>query len=167
MLYNAEHYPDPTAHSAIKHIQQTMPLKYIIQGDPRTKKNSQRILYQGTPCRLCHKGKTPFIMPSKAFKDYEQKALWQLTPKPIQPIQQAVNVKCEFYMKTKRIVDLNNLLESICDILVASRILKDDNSNIVASHDGSRVLYDRTNPRVEITISQIDLHTAVELKGKE
>lgn len=29
------------------------------------------------------------------------------------------------------------------------------NSRIVAGHDGSRVLYDKENPRVEITISPI------------
>lgn len=34
-------------------------------------------------------------------------------------------------------------------------VIKDDNSRIVAGHDGSRVLYDKENPRVEITITPI------------
>lgn len=29
----------------------------------------------------------------------------------------------------------------------------DDNSQIIVSHDGSRVLYDKDNPRTEVTIS--------------
>jgi hypothetical protein len=38
--------------------------------------------------------------------------------------------------------------------LVAYGIIADDNSNIVASMDGSRVLYDRENPRTEIYINK-------------
>lgn len=53
-------------------------------------------------------------------------------------------------------MDLVNLLESTCDILVDAGILEDDNSNIVAGHDGSRVLYDKNNPRVEILITKLD-----------
>lgn len=156
MLYNKEHYPDPTAGSAIKNIEQAMPLCYVIKGDPRTKKNSPRIFYRGNICPLCKKGQTPFVAPSKAYKQYEQTALWQLMPKPKQPIKRAVTVKCLFYMKTKRKVDLNNLLEAVCDILVAGNVLADDNSQIVASHNGSRVMYDKKNPRVEITITETD-----------
>lgn len=131
-------------------------LHYVIKGDPRTKKNSPQILYRGVQCPLCHKGQAPFVAPSKVYKEYEQRALWQLTPKPKQPIQQPVTVRCLFYMKTKRKVDLNNLLEAACDILVVGRVLADDNSDIVVSHDGSRVLYDKSNPRVEIYIEYVE-----------
>ena len=55
-------------------------------------------------------------------------------------------------MQTRRRVDLLNLLEATLDILVDARILEDDNSNIVGGHDGSRVLYDKENPRTEIFI---------------
>lgn len=57
-----------------------------------------------------------------------------------------------FYMPTRRIVDLTNLEEAIDDILVKYGVLKDDNSRILVSHDGSRVLYDKNNPRTEVTI---------------
>lgn len=59
-------------------------------------------------------------------------------------------------MATKRRVDLNNLLASICDILVKYNILKDDNCNIVQTLNGSRVLYDKENPRTEIRITEVD-----------
>lgn len=49
-----------------------------------------------------------------------------------------------------------NLLEATCDILVQYGILADDNSQIVVSHDGSRVRLDRMNPRVEITITEVN-----------
>jgi Holliday junction resolvase RusA-like endonuclease len=45
-----------------------------------------------------------------------------------------------------------NLQESTLDVLVKYGILADDNSNIVASMDGSRVLYSKENPRTEIEI---------------
>ena len=57
-------------------------------------------------------------------------------------------------MDSLRRVDLSNLLESTCDILTHYGVLQDDNSRIVASHDGSRVLLDRKNPRAEIYIEE-------------
>ena len=68
-------------------------------------------------------------------------------------ITDAVNMACKYYMPTRRKVDLCNLLAATCDILVAANVLEDDNSRIVASHDGCEVLYDKQNPRVEITLS--------------
>lgn len=128
-------------------------LRFMIPGDPRTKKNSPRILYKGARCPVCKKGKIPFVKPSEAFEKYEEAALWQLRCRREQPIEVPVNVKCLYYMATAGAVDLNNLLEATCDILVKAKVLADDNSRIVAGHDGSRVLYDKGNPRVEITIT--------------
>lgn len=65
-----------------------------------------------------------------------------------------VNVRCLFYMKTRRKVDLTNLLEAADDVLVKYHVLVDDNSQIVAGHDGSRVYYDKDNPRIEIDITE-------------
>lgn len=128
-------------------------LQFVILGDPRTKKNSPRILYKGARCPVCKKGKLPFVKPSEAYEKYEAASLWLLRCRREKPIDQAVNVKCLYYMETQRAVDLNNLLEATCDILVKAHVLADDNSRIVAGHDGSRVLYDKGNPRVEITIT--------------
>jgi Holliday junction resolvase RusA-like endonuclease len=55
-------------------------------------------------------------------------------------------------MPTHRRCDLVNLQESTLDVLVKYGILADDNSNIVVSMDGSRVLYSKENPRTEIEI---------------
>ena len=61
-----------------------------------------------------------------------------------------------FYTATRRKVDLANLIEATTDILVKARVLEDDNSKIVAAHDGSRVDYDKQNPRVEIWIEEME-----------
>jgi Holliday junction resolvase RusA-like endonuclease len=123
-------------------------IKYTIKLPPITKKNSQQILYNKSTGR-------PFIMPSANYKKYEREAAWHLRPRLRQPIDYPVNVKCEFYMPTKRRTDLNNLLEAATDLLVYAGILADDHYGIVASHDGSRCYIDRNNPRTEITISRI------------
>ena len=47
-----------------------------------------------------------------------------------------------------------NLLQAVDDILVEAGILADDNYCIVAGHDGSRVYYDKQNPRTEIGIEE-------------
>jgi Holliday junction resolvase RusA-like endonuclease len=59
-------------------------------------------------------------------------------------------------MPTRRRVDLTNLLEAAHDTLVAAKILADDNNTIIASVDGSRVLYDKENPRTEIIIQELN-----------
>lgn len=117
---------------------------------PITKKNSMRIM---------HSSKTgkPFIMPSQKYMDYEAEAVWHCKRVGVQrPIEEPVEVKCLFYMPTRRRVDLTNLLESIDDVLVKTGVLKDDHSGIIVSHDGSRVLYDKDNPRTEVYIADYE-----------
>ena len=119
-------------------------LKIIISLSPVTKKNSQRIVYRG---------KHPIILPSEKYEQYERDAGWFIKPLGI---DYPVNVKCLYYMPTKRIVDLVNLQEATLDVLVKYGAISDDNSRIVVSMDGSRVLYDKQNPRTEIYIERLD-----------
>ena len=74
----------------------------------------------------------------------------------LSPISARVNVRCVYYMKTARRVDLANLIEATTDILVKAGVLADDNSKIVAAHDGSRVDYDKNHPRVEVEITEME-----------
>ena len=119
---------------------------YIIPIDPKTKKNSQQI--------ITIKGR-PMIIPSSAYKKYEKEALRYMGSHDT-PIDYPVNVECHFYMATRRRVDLTNLLECADDVLVNAGVLADDNSNIIVSHDGSRVHYDKELPRTEIFISRVE-----------
>lgn len=122
-------------------------IKIILHTAPRTKKNSQQIFFnKATGKRM--------IVPSKQYKEYEQACLWQIR-RPKEPISQPVNVKCVYFMPTRRKVDLSNLIEASLDILVRAGVLEDDNCDIAAAHDGSRVYYDKENPRAEITITEL------------
>lgn len=120
-------------------------MRIVIPIESRTKKNSQQI--------ITVKGR-PIIIPSKQYKAYEKQAISYL-PK-IEPIDYPVNLKCTFYMGTHRQVDLSNLLSAISDTLVVGKVLKDDNSKIIVGYDGSRVEYDKENPRTEIEIEVIE-----------
>lgn len=117
---------------------------------PITKKNSMRIMHSSKTGR-------PFIMPSQQYLDYEAKAAWYCkAQRPREPLETPVEVKCLFYMPTRRRVDLTNLLEAVDDVLVKARVLLDDHCGIIVSHDGSRVLYDKKNPRTEVYIADYE-----------
>jgi Holliday junction resolvase RusA-like endonuclease len=118
-------------------------IKIVIPIAPVTKKNSQRIV----SCGKFHK-----ILPSKAYTEYEPKCAPFLEPICI---DYPVNIKALYYMPTRRKVDLVNLHEALCDVLVKYGVITDDNSKIVTSMDGSRVLYNKENPRTEVYIEQV------------
>lgn len=124
-------------------------IKFTIDTIPRSKKNSQKIVMNKKTGR-------PFIMYSDAYKAYRKAALMLIPAEARQHIEYAVNVKALFFMETRRRVDLNNLTEALCDVLVEAGVIGDDNSNIVAGMDGSRVLYDREHPRTEVTITRME-----------
>lgn len=133
-------------------------IRYTIRKPPITKKNSQQILINKKTGR-------PFIMPSKKYKEYEQEAIWFLHPRG-ETINYPVNIKCVFYMPTLRKTDLTNLLEAVDDLLVYAGIIEDDNYQIVVGHDGSRVSYDKLNPRTEITITPLPIDEQLDLFGE-
>ena len=122
-------------------------IKIVIPLPPITKKNSSRILINKATGR-------PFVSPSQQYKDYETQAGWYIKGKDRKHINAPVNIKCVFYMPTKRKVDLSNLISAAMDILVRYGVIEDDNSEIVVSNDGSRVYYDKYNPRTEIFIEE-------------
>ena len=126
---------------------------YTIPLSPVTKKNSSQIIFTGLKCPVCKRGRLTRLLPSKQYREYEEAALWFLQRK--EPIDTPVNVKCLFYMPTQRKVDLTNLLEAADDLLVLAGVLADDNSKIIVSHDGSRVLLDREKPRTEIFVEHV------------
>lgn len=122
-----------------------MTRRIIIPGDPRTKKNHTQIV------KNRYSGKIKVIQ-SEAYIQYEENCGWYLNN--VEPFLSPCNLKCEYYMRTKRKVDLSNLIAATSDILVRYGILIDDNSEIIKGYDGSRVYYSKENPRVEITITE-------------
>lgn len=122
-------------------------MRLVLYGQPRTKKNSPRIVSKPHPR----------LLPSKSFVEYQNACETQIRylygdvriPDP------PVNLRAVYYMETRRRIDLVNLLEATQDILVHAGMLPDDNNQIIASVDGSRVSYDKDNPRVEIEITSV------------
>jgi Holliday junction resolvase RusA-like endonuclease len=125
-------------------------LSLTLYGDPRTKKNSRDADYRGR-----------VTLPSKAYRSFRADCLKQITGEHRKRITDRVNVRCLFFMKrdyitTKGKIDLTGLLQAIDDILVDAGVIEDDCCRIVAGHDGSRVLHDKENPRVEIEITSLE-----------
>ena len=119
-------------------------LNFTLEVVPHSKKNSSQI------CRLKN-GKT-LLLPSKLYKKFENECLDLIQEDLKLHINKPVNIKAHFYCKTRRKIDLTNLLEALDDMLVKSGVLEDDNRNIIAGHDGSRVYWDKERPRIEIWI---------------
>lgn len=114
---------------------------------PRTKKNSQQLFIR--------KGKIINI-PSKLYRQFEKECLQVITGKYKKKIDYPINVKAIFYTESKRRIDLTNLLEALDDMLVKAEVIQDDCRDIIASHDGSRVYWDKAKPRIEVEINKIE-----------
>jgi Holliday junction resolvase RusA-like endonuclease len=119
-------------------------MKFTIPLTPVTKKNHGQII-------MC-KGR-PIMLPSKPYIQYEKDCKIFLPHG--EPIDKPINVKAIYYMPTRRRVDLVNLHSALHDILVKHQVITDDNSNIIVSTDGSRVEYDKENPRTEVEITEV------------
>lgn len=114
---------------------------FTIEVAPVTKKNSNQIIKV--------RGRA-MLVPSKRYRQYETAA----TPFcPYELIDYPVNIEAHYYMPTRRRVDITNLESALMDVLVHAGTLKDDNCAIVVSTDGSRVHYDKENPRTEVIIT--------------
>lgn len=120
-------------------------LQFTIPLDPKSKKNSQKVVKWGNRFG---------IVQSDTFRDYEREC-GKYIPRTAEPIDRPIAMTCVFYREKRGKVDLSNLLAAIDDVLVTYGVLKDDNRDIIASHDGSRVYWDKENPRTEVTITEI------------
>lgn len=123
-------------------------IKFTLPIRPVTKKNNGRIVMRGN---------YPILLPSEQYLKFEKESLPYLihVKNTAGVINYPVNCECLFYMDARRRIDLPNLLNAIDDSMVKSGLILDDNRDIIAGHDGSRVLHDKANPRIEITISEM------------
>lgn len=121
-------------------------MQITIMGNPVTKKNHNQMVMV--------KGKL-IVIPSKPYQEYERNAK-QYIPKLEEPIDYPVNLRVLYWMGSRRKCDITNLLQATCDLLVKHKVLADDNYTIVSSTDGTRVYYDKENPRAEIYIEKLD-----------
>lgn len=131
-----------------------MRLQFTIPTEPRTKKNHQQIKYNKRT------GKR-FISTSSEYKSYVAETSFILNQIKVKnnlknPITGPVNVKAIYYIASRRIVDISNLHECLHDVLVHSGILLDDSCRVIIGTDGSRVRYDKKNPRTEVVIEKLE-----------
>ena len=114
---------------------------------PRTKKNSQQVFVRNG--RIIN-------IPSKLYKQFEKECLQVIPSKHRKKINYPINIKAIFYTESRRRIDLTNLLEALDDMLVKAEVIEDDCRDIVVSHDGSRVYWDKENPRIEVEITKVE-----------
>lgn len=134
--------------------------------EPRPKKNNPRILWKKSdkPFEIkfgkyvaCSIGYRPVIIPSERNEEFEAAILpyFYEVLKTTGIINYPINVQAHYYRSTKHKIDLSNLHEALHDAMVKSGLILDDNRDIIAGHDGSRVFFDKFNPRIEITITEL------------
>ena len=113
-----------------------------LKGRPATKKNSGRIVSRN--------GK-PIIIPSEAYKHYEDACMWQLAGKKLH-VSGIIVVECKYYLPNKRSwPDLIGLLQATSDILTKAKVIDDD--KWICSYGESCIAgIDKDNPRAEIRI---------------
>ena len=118
-------------------------MKLTIIAAPRTKKNSGIITTRG---------KYPRILPSAAFSAWNRIAQLQLRNcRPIDPIGVPVNVRALFY-RERLTGDAVGYYQALGDALQEGLIVEND--RLIVSWDGSRMLKDAANPRIEIEITE-------------
>ncbi len=126
-------------------------LRFTIPLKPVTKKNSEV------------RTKSGGVIPSKAYRRYEKDAAMLIPHWARRHIDKAVNVQAVYYCPInyyapgcKARIDITNLHNALHDTLVAAGVIADDNCRIVYSTDGSRVRYDKKNPRTEVIITEAE-----------
>lgn len=127
-----------------------MSIKFTIPVKPRTKKNHGQIIHT--------KSGRHIMLPSPQYKEFEKEVIKYVTAEfgNIEPIDFKCNLKCKFYKDRNYSSDLVGYLQAIQDALVKAGILKDDNTNIVTTVNGSEVHHDKYNPRIEVEIEAIE-----------
>lgn len=125
-------------------------IKFTLPIKPVTKKNSGQIITNPKTGR-------PFMIPSPQYRQFEKDCLpyFHRVKAAVGVVNYPVNIQCVFYMDARRKVDLSNLLNAVDDAMVKSGFILDDNRDIIAGHDGSRVFHDNINPRIELEIKEL------------
>lgn len=125
-------------------------MEIVIQGQPRTKKNSSRIAFRGNK---------RVLLPSEAYERYEKVALVQLAR--VQAVHGPVSVRCRYFLQNRKSwPDLVGLLQATSDVLQAAGVIDDD--KYIVNYDGSEIAgIDKDRPRAEITIQPINENTVL------
>lgn len=122
---------------------------FTVQGRPQVKKNRKQITKSGR------------LVSSKEYQQWEKDAVTQLqfqwNRKPaIDRLGRIwLNAAIISYLGARQRPDADNLYAGPLDALQLAGIL--DNDYCIVSHDGSRRLRDKDNPRVEISLTEVEI----------
>lgn len=119
-----------------------MQLKIILHGRVPSKKNSRIMV-----CR----GRYPISLPSESYKNWHDEQSFILSMFKIKTFDKA-QLDVDFYFPDNRVSDLSNKFESLADLLVDNKILKNDDWRCVGDIGLHFKGVDKKDPRVEITI---------------
>lgn len=130
-------------------------IRLIISGPPRTKKTSNRLVMAGG---------RPRVLPSAAWSTWTKSARITVDGLPVswsgklsietgKGLLGAVPLNCAalFYRDARR-GDAVGFYQGLADLLEKRGIIPND--ACLVSWDGSRLLLDRQNPRVELTLTE-------------
>lgn len=94
-------------------------------------------------------------IPSKAFYDWQEKALWQVRAQTRERFLVPVAVDVTIIFGTKARADLDNRLTSILDMLVEGLVLRDDKWQDVPQMT-VRAAYKKGEPGATIRITEVE-----------
>lgn len=134
-------------------------IRLQVDGKPAVLKNSRKVVMLGARCPTCKRGMKTASVPSTSAERWLKAARKQLPPQwPFNeaiPKRIRVSAKIVTYAHDRRARDLDNTYGCPQDAIQPHGdwwgIIEDDCQ--IASHDGSRLRYDKDNPRVEITLT--------------
>lgn len=132
-------------------------------GPPRTKKNSSQASRTGRQCPCCKLRTGPArVFPSKAFREYQDTVARYVATKPALQLglSKPIAMRALVY-RDKLTGDYFGFMQALGDILQHCGIIVND--RLIAHTDGSRLLKDAANPRVEITLAVLPQDTQLEI----
>ena len=116
-------------------------VSFVITGPPRTKKNHGRRIMRG--------GRV-YSIPSEAYETWDASAMVQLKKQfSGDPIASEVNCRALFF-RHANVGDAVGFYQALADTLEHAGVLTND--QLIRSWDGSRLLKDKDNPRVIVTL---------------
>jgi len=118
-------------------------LKLVLYGNPYIKKNSQRVIWHKYLKSAWRKD--TLLQLGLCKNGYLQKKIKK-------PIDFPIIMEAHFYLKDTRLVKLSNCYETIEDILIEAKILKNSTSNIITNYNNSKIFYDCKSPKIKIWI---------------
>jgi Holliday junction resolvase RusA-like endonuclease len=114
-----------------------------IEGNVPSKKNSRVRTRSGSS------------IPSKAFSDWQESALWQVRQQTKTRFLKPVSLEVIIYFGTNGRADLDNRVTSILDMLVEALVIRDDKWQDVPRISAEAV-YRKGNPGAFIRLTELD-----------